>query len=242
MINQASSDFRHFLLKNWHGFLSIIYPTSCQVCGRDLPEGIDHICAFCFTDLELTHFEKYKETNPAEELFWGRIALKHVFSLLYFKKEGATQELLHTIKYKNGKELAIHCGERMGKQWIKAHSDFSVDAIIPIPLHEKKAFKRGYNQSLLLAEGLQKHVSAPIHEAVIRMRHHQSQTKKNRFERQDNVASIFKAVPQFLENKKHVIIIDDVLTTGATLEAAAYAILEFNPSIEISLFTLAMAK
>ena len=242
MIHQASSGFRHFALKNWHGFLSIIYPTNCHVCGRELPGGITHICPLCLSELDFTYFEKYTTPNPAEELFWGRITLAHVFCLLYFKKEGATQELLHTIKYKNGKDLAIHCGEKMGYQWMKERPDSKFDAIIPIPLHDKKAFKRGYNQSLLLAEGLKEHINAPVVEALYRKRHHASQTKKNRFERQDNVKSIFGVTPERLEGKSHVVIIDDVLTTGATLEAAAQAILHHNPDIKVSLFTLALAR
>lgn len=239
---KGSGSFGQYVQKNWHGFLSVIYPSNCQICGRELPEGLNHICSFCYDELEFTTFENYSEVNPAEELFWGRIPVKHVYSLLYYRKEGQTQELLYTLKYKNGKELAQHCGELIGKRWLSVHTNFSVDALIPIPLHSKKAFKRGYNQSQLLAEGLQKQINAPICPALLRTRHHQSQTKKNRFERQDNVNEIFKVNADILAGKKHVLIIDDVLTTGATLEAAAQAIKNYDPTIIVSLFTLALVK
>lgn len=242
MVIQASKTIKKYIQKNWHGFLHIIFPTNCNVCGVDLPENIQHICPNCMHDLNFTHFEKYTESTPAEEIFWGRVKIENVFCLLYFKKDTASQELLHTIKYRNGKDLANYCGELIGYHWMSARSKFEVDAIIPIPLHSKKTFKRGYNQSLLLAEGLQKQLRAPIESCLYRKKHHESQTKKNRFERQDNVKSIFGVDEALLANKKHVLIIDDVLTTGATLEEAAKAILSFNPEIRVSLFTLAMAK
>jgi ComF family protein len=222
--------------------LSLIYPNNCIVCQNELPDQDHLICFFCSSDLHFTHFEKYKDSTVAEELFWGRIKLANVYALLYYEKGNSTQQVLFKIKYQEGQQLGEYMGGKIanhlnGKEWLN-----DVDAIIPIPLHSKKEFKRGYNQSLILANGFTAENGIPIKRALFRKKHHASQTRKSREEREQNVKGIFGINSQELKGLNHVVIIDDVLTTGSTLEEAARAIKQFNENIKISLVTLAIAK
>lgn len=228
--------------KNINGLLSLIYPRPCLICQCELPENQTHFCFQCIENLHYTDFEKYIEPTSADELFWGRVKIQHVYSCLFFEKGNSTQQILHTIKYKEGKELGIYMGEMMGRK-IKENDNYaSIDALIPIPLHSKKGFIRGYNQSMVITQGLSNVLGIPIIDAVKRKSHHSSQTKKNRFERWDNVKSVFESDAEKLKDYKHVAIVDDVLTTGSTLEAAARSIKNVLPEQDISLLTVAIAK
>jgi ComF family protein len=238
MDNKAYTFFRDAL----NGFLSLIYPNICVVCQNELPDQDNLICFFCSSDLHYTYFEKYNVSTMADELFWGRIKLDHVYALLYYEKGNSTQQILFKIKYQEGQQLGVYMGSQIanrlkGKEWLNG-----VDAILPIPLHSKKEFKRGYNQSLILAKGFAEENDIPIKMALYRKKHHASQTRKSREEREQNVKGIFGVNPQQLNGLNHVIIIDDVLTTGSTLEEAAQAVKQFNKNINISLVTLAIAK
>ena len=231
-----------FFTNATNGFLSLIYPNNCVVCDEELPDKMNKLCFNCSNDLHYTFFEKYSESTMADELFWGRIQLANVYSLLFYEKGNSTQTILHKIKYQEGQELGVLMGELTGDRiyrmdWIK-----EVDGIVPIPLHSKKAFKRGFNQSLLIAKGFAERTELPIVNGLRRKRHHQSQTKKSKEERYENVKSIFAVNELQLENKHHLIIIDDVLTTGSTLESAARTIRKKYPEIKISLVTVAIAK
>lgn len=238
MVYKASRIFT----KNINGLLSLIYPSPCLICQTELPESQRHVCFSCMDDFHYTDYEKYQESTVADELFWGRIKIEQVYSALFFDKGNSTQKILHAIKYKEGKELGVFMGELIGDKLKSVEKYGQIDALIPIPLHSKKGFKRGYNQSLLIAQGLSKVLNIPIVEGVKRKKHHDSQTKKNRFERWDNVKSIFETDQNLLANYKHVAIVDDVLTTGSTLESAARAIKDVLPNQNISLITIAIAK
>jgi len=232
----------HFLRNNWNGFLSLLYPSNCEICNNETTESSPLICFGCESELDYTHYEKYDESTPCDELFWGRIKLERAYALLIFKSGNSTQKILHAIKYKNATELAVKFGERIGVRVKNTSYLNNVDAIVPIPLHNKKEFKRGYNQSELICQGLTSVLDIPTISLLQRKRHHESQTKKDRFERWDNVADIFET--RLEENKafQHVVLVDDVLTTGATLESAARTLMEEIPGIKVSIFTIALAK
>lgn len=223
------------------GFIALFYPQFCVICKKELNNQQEHFCFLCEQDLHYTYFEKYGTSSIADELFWGRLKTEHVYALLYYEKGNSSQKILHHIKYHEGKELGHFMGKIMGKR-LKVNEKFSsIDALVPIPLHSKKEFLRGYNQSLVIAEGVQEELNIPIVNALYRKTHDASQTKKSKEERYENVKGRFAAHPGSLDGYKHVMIVDDVLTTGSTLEFAAQAVFASSFDVKVSLGTIAMA-
>lgn len=223
--------------------LSIPFPNRCFVCEKDLPFQQKCLCVDCHTNLRFTHFEIQGKDAYINEIFYGRVYLNLVLSLLYFKTNSSTQTILHQIKYNNGKMLAIYMGQLMAQKWKNSPLFESFDLIIPVSLHEKKQFKRGYNQSKLIAQGLSEVFEIPILENVlVKKAHNSSQTKKSRTERIDNVAKVFAVNNPSLIEGKHILLVDDVLTTGATLEACAIALKQNTQNVIISIYTLAYAQ
>ncbi len=222
--------------------LHLIYPNCCIGCERELAKSEDYLCSICSLEISPTNFHLYTEPTEMDKLFWGRKEVHQTYAHLFFEKEKASQSILFSIKYKSSPDLAVYFGEKIGHVLQSIPKFKQVDAILPVPLHPKQLFIRGYNQSLALAEGLHQSFSAPVNEkAIIRSVHSESQTKKTRFQRWDNVGTIFK-VNKSIEKYKHVLIIDDVITTGSTVEAMMNALHEVNPNLLISVVTLAIAK
>jgi ComF family protein len=181
------------------------------------------LCTGCLLHLPQTHFHKAPQ-NPLEKIFWGRLKLEQAFAFLHFKKGNAVQHILHEIKYKDNKELAIFIGRYYGA--ILKSSGALPDAVAAIPLHESKLRKRGYNQSALIAQGMAESLCIEnLSGNLERLKATETQTKKSRFERWENVEEVFavKNPDAFLH--KHVLLIDDVITTGATIEACGKAVL-----------------
>ena len=219
----------------------LIYPSSCLACENELATNENHICSICDNDLVRTSFHLFNEPSETDKRFWGRIQLKRTYSHFYYKKGAAIQQVLFNLKYKNDSAIGEHFGREIGKS-IGSIDDFkTADAIIPIPLHYKKEFIRGYNQSEALAKGLSDIISVPVKSNYTkRTKHSETQTKKSRFQRWDNVSSIF-AIHKSIKNLNHIIIIDDVVTTGSTMEALIRSIQNVAPKIEVSVVTLAIA-
>lgn len=224
------------------GLFAIIYPSSCIICSTELNSQEDYFCISCYQELHFTHFEKYKEATAAEEVFWGILHIENVFAFLYFTKGNSTQQILHEIKYNEGKELGRYMGNLIGKRVKSTELGANIDALVPIPVHSKKEFKRGYNQSLYIVMGIAEILEIPIIEPVYRKSHDQSQTKKSKEERYENVRGKFGLDSTKLGDYKHLAIVDDVLTTGSTLEFASRAILNEHPELKISILTVALTQ
>ncbi len=220
----------------------LIFPNLCVACENELSRSEHHLCAFCESDLTLTNFHLIdKEATPVDKLFWGRIELTSTYSHVFFEKNKASQNILFNLKYKNKPQLGVFFGKKIGAAIVQLDSFQQVDAFIPIPLHPKKAFIRGYNQSEMLARGICDAVNKKLDVSVIQRTHHtETQTKKSRFQRWDNVSEKFK-VKDSVRNYKHVVLVDDVITTGSTIESVAAALRKKNPSLSISVVTLAVA-
>jgi ComF family protein len=179
--------------------------------------------------------------NPVERIFWGRLPLASATSTFYFQKATVIQQLVHEMKYKNNKEIGIYLGQLMGRAIVNSNRFMDIDALIPLPLFADKERKRGYNQAQLLCEGVASILKLPvITNNVIRKHFTETQTRKGRRERWENVAESFFIKDPDALGGKHLMIVDDVVTTGATLEACGTIILK-QANCRLSLSTLAIA-
>lgn len=227
--------------KTLNNLLSLFYPRLCVGCGDALQQNEEHLCLNCMLHLPETNFHKESD-NPLSNIFAGRVRVQEVAALLFYKKETSAQHILHALKYKGQKELGAFLGEYYGKRLIQEPRFQTIDYIIPIPLHPKKQRKRGYNQSEWIAKGLSKGMGIPYRTDILaRAQFTETQTKKSRFNRWENVKEVFVAQETDDIRGKHLLICDDVLTTGATMEAAIQS-LQIIPDITISVVTLATAQ
>jgi len=218
----------------------LFYPKLCGACNTALYKGEQHICFVCSNNLPFTDFEKLKP-NPVEKVFQGRIDVDFATSLLYFSRSTKTQNILHQIKYNNRKQLAIYFGNLLGERIKSTHEQLNFDVIIPVPLHPKKLQIRGYNQSSYIAKGIAEVLNIPIAEHIIKRKiNTATQTKKTRVERLQNINNAFELNKNTNLNYNHILLVDDVLTTGATIEACANSLIS-KQNLKISVATLAMA-
>lgn len=221
--------------------MQIIYPNNCLLCDANLLKNELCICTICEVKLPYTNYHLLKD-NPVEKKLWGRVKIEEAASLLFFEKGLNVQELISHLKYKKRQDVGEKLGQIYAQTLLNSSSEFlKTDAIIPVPLHLKKLKKRGYNQCSTFATELGKLWNKPIFKkAVSRNTNTVSQTGKNRISRWENVSNIFEIKQKQKLIGKHILIVDDVMTTGATLEALAHKILEI-PNTKVSVLVMASA-
>lgn len=218
--------------------LHLFYPHVCTGCGSDLLTENNLLCLKCIHDLPHTHFANIAN-NPVEKYFWGRLPLTAAYSQFYFSKEFLIQHLIHQLKYKGDTEIGFYLGEVMGKSLLQSDRFNSIDALIPLPLYADKEHKRGYNQAAVICNGMSSVMNVPVlNGAVIRQHATETQTRKHRTERWENVKDSFKVVKENELSGKHLLLVDDVVTTGATLEACGNVLLQLE-NVKLSIATLA---
>jgi ComF family protein len=228
------------LKEYFNDFLALFFPELCGACAKNLFKGEAEICTSCIYKLPLTANHNDPNNKVARQ-FWGRISFLQAGAYLHFKKGGRVQALLHQIKYRKREQLGVRLGELYGYDLSQSANFIKPDLIIPVPLHPKKLKMRGYNQSEAIAKGLSKVLQVDLSNThLIRNLHTESQTKKSRFSRYENMQEAFSIhQPEELEGK-HILLIDDVITTGSTLEACALCLQE-KAEIKLSLAALAYA-
>ncbi len=212
------------LKKTASSFSHLFYPHVCRGCGTDLIEPYQMICFHCMAKLPFTNFAWHPH-NPIEKTFWGRINVAAAMSLLYFTPESIVQQLVHQVKYKGQQKLAHHLGTMIGKELSISGRFSNIDLVIPLPLYRTREKQRGYNQATLLANGIAEIINADVHEkALVRTHASLSQTHKSRSARWENVDGLFKLKKEFWPEGKNILLVDDVITTGATLDACGTVI------------------
>ena len=228
-------------LKNiFSSTMHLLYPHVCTGCGSDLLEKDNLLCITCIHDLPHTNFAALPN-NPVEKDFWGRINLQAAYSQFYFSKAFLMQHLIHQLKYKGDTKIGFYLGEIMGKTLLESNRFSTIDALIPLPLYADKEHKRGYNQATVICNGMSSIMNIPVlNGAVIRRQATETQTRKHRTERWENVKDSFKVAKAGELTGKHLLLVDDVITTGATLEACGSVILEAD-NVKLSIATLAYA-
>jgi ComF family protein len=226
--------------EGWADLIGLIYPHTCAGCGQKLLKGEQEICLACLLEIPQTHFH-LDPHNPVWKLFRGRVSIGIAASYLYFDKGSRVQSILHAIKYKGNQNLARQLGMLYGHVLSRDNVLNGIDYLIPIPLHPLKLKTRGYNQSEVWGEGLAASTGIPLlNNNLYRTENTASQTRKSRIGRWENVKDIFALQRPEEIRSKHVVLLDDVVTTGSTLESAAQCLLD-GGAAQVNILTLACA-
>jgi ComF family protein len=225
----------------WNDFVSLIYPRFCEACGEGLVKGESLFCTACLRDLPRTHFHQLPDHALARK-FRGRLPVAHALAFLKFRKGGKVQQILHSLKYRNRPEIGFRLGVVYGLELVQDEAVMGYEVIVSVPLHPSRLRQRGYNQSDEWAKGLSNALGIPFKDNVIRrLKKTQTQTERTKLSRWENVKEIFEVVSPAQVTGKKVLLVDDVVTTGATLEACSVALLQAG-CVEISLLCLAAAN
>lgn len=215
----------------------LFFPHNCIGCGSDVIDKDNFLCLECIDSLPETNFA-FHANNPLEKKFWGRIALTSAMSQYYFSKDSIVQNMVHELKYRGNKKAGIYFGKLMGKTLLNSNR-FPIDIILPLPLFEKKEKMRGFNQSELISNGISEVIDKPvIKNNLTRKVFTETQTKKHRIERWKNVEGIFHINDPVPLEGKHILLVDDVVTTGATLDACGTELLKIK-NVKLSIATFA---
>lgn len=222
------------------GMLHLLYPNLCVGCDADLPGSYSCFCIRCQNRLEPTEMHLQAE-NEFTNRFWGRLPLESGTSMYYFNRKSPIQRALHQLKYKNQPEIGLRIGRRFGLLLAQSPYYKGVQGVVPVPLHPKKELLRGYNQSTMLAQGIAEALHIPVWpDALRRNTFSVSQTRKKRMDRFENVSDVFAVKQPVRVSGQHLLLVDDVLTTGATLESCGRALLDL-PGTRLSMATIAIA-
>jgi ComF family protein len=224
-----------------HDFFDLLYPRVCAACGNSLFRNEEILCTYCLYELPKTNYHLVAD-SPLDKVFWGRVPLVKAASLYNFQKKGKVQHLIHQLKYKGRKDVGIYLGRILGSELKTTPVFQDVDTVIPVPLHPRKRRKRGYNQSEMIASGIATAMNIGMDTtSFIRTVNTATQTRKSRFARWENVSEIFLVTDADKLANRHIILVDDVITTGATLESAAHTLLDVE-GVRISVACLGFAR
>jgi ComF family protein len=222
----------------WEACCQLFFPHNCIVCGTDQLYTGDGCCARCLSNLPLTGFLD-RADNAVERIFWGRLDIRHAAATCFFSRQSIVQRMMHHLKYRSGKATGLQLGRWMGMQLQRCTWINEIDLLLPMPLHITRERARGYNQSALMCEGIAEATGLTIAtNLLIRKEATRTQTKQHRDERWHNMQGVFAITDREALAGKHVLLVDDVITTGATLEAMGEKLLEV-PALQLSIFCFA---
>lgn len=219
----------------------LAFPQVCEGCGSDVLEKDHLLCVHCLSSLPKTDYHLYRD-NPVEKVFRGRLQVESATAQYYFTKQSLVQHLMHQLKYKGNKALGIYLGKLIGYSLASSDRFKNIDALVPLPLFPSKERKRGYNQATVLCQGIAEVLHKPVLKDVIRRTMFtETQTKKSRVERWQNIDGKFELVKPGAINGKHILLVDDVITTGATLEACGKELMA-GENVQLSIATLCFSS
>lgn len=220
----------------------LFWPSVCPVCGGELGEGATEVCNRCRYDAPLTGFWTQVD-NPVVRKFWGLVPIVNASAFIYFVHGNGYRDLIHGFKYRGRWLSALRMGEWYGGELSRGGLYTDVDVVVPVPLHIRKRLHRGYNQSEYIAEGIARQLGVTVDtRSVVRRRHNPSQARKSRSERWDNVKDVFAVRRPEALRGHHILLVDDVLTTGSTVISCAESILKSVEDVRISVAVLAVSR
>lgn len=226
----------------WRRLLDVISPRSCIVCGRRLSVNEQALCAACHLHLPFTHYEQQPFDNPMARLFWGQFPVERVAALFFYEPSSKLSHIIYDMKYHGRSDACVAMGEIAARHFDRTGFFQGIDAIIPMPITKRRQWQRGYNQSMELARGVAVVTSLPIWGKVVRRTHFkQSQTTQHAYERQLNVEDAFLLVDANKIAGRHLLLIDDIVTTGATITACARQLCK-APGVSVSILAIGMTK
>ncbi|MBL7697216.1 MAG: ComF family protein [Chitinophagaceae bacterium] len=206
--------------------INLLYPVVCPGCGSDSLSAGQVLCFDCINEMPVTDFYLH-EQNPVERIFRGRLPLISACAHVYFTKDSAIQNMLHRLKYGGRKEIGIYMGKLIGEDLKTTAPGKSLQGLVPLPLNNKKQKKRGYNQAQVICEGIASKMNIPVlNDVIVRKKNTETQTHKSRAERWNNIEGKFELSNAAKVMNKHVLLVDDVVTTGATLESCGTELLK----------------
>ena len=219
-------------------FSHLLYPHNCEGCGTDVLNDDAILCTKCLFDLPETNFTNTKN-NPVEKIFYGTLNIIAATAAYYFTKDSLLQHLMIQLKYRNNKDVGFFLGKQLGYQLQESERFNDVDVLVPLPLNPKKEKRRGYNQAMIICEGIASVWQKPVlKNTLIRTQFTETQTQQDRIHRWQNMQHVFAMADKNSLQGKHVLLVDDVITTGATLEACGTTIVNI-PNTQLSIATLA---
>ncbi len=216
-------------------FIHLFFPHVCTGCGSDIINNKHQLCLKCLSELPVTNFFS-QPANPVEKKFYGRIPVRNAGSGYFFTKDSLLETLIYELKYKGNKDIGFYLGQLLAKFLSNNNAFNDIDILVPLPLNPKRQKKRGYNQAASLCNGIASVWKRPVVEnAVIRKVNTETQTHMGRITRWENMDGVFAIAEPSLIRDKHILLVDDVITTGASLEACGSEILKvFGTSLSIA--------
>ncbi len=230
----------NYLYDIWDDFISLLFPRICHGCGNHLMRNESLICTDCFVSMPRTGYHTMPG-NPVEQLFWGRCYIEKAAAFSFYSRGSRIRNIIHNLKYRGIKEIGYEMGKIYGLSLKKEGFTEDIDLIVPVPLHPEKQRRRGFNQSEIISSGISEVTGIALETcSLVRLVHSSSQTRRSRYDRWTNVEGIFSvSFPETFYNK-HLLLVDDVITTGSTIESCALELLKLK-GVKISVVALAVA-
>ncbi|MCG9970681.1 ComF family protein [Christiangramia crocea] len=223
----------------FHDFINLLYPAACHICEAELLKNEHIICTSCLHDLPVTSYHLHNE-NPVKKVFYGRVKIKNATALMHFRKKAGVQHLIHDLKYRGHREIGSYLGKWLGEELSSIEEYQDVDIVIPVPIHKIKLKQRGFNQVEDFGKEIARAINASYHDDILlKISSTQSQTLKDRLSRWGKLEETLDLQNTEKAANKHILIVDDLVTTGATLEACAHKLLEI-PGVQLSVATMAI--
>jgi ComF family protein len=229
-----------YLYDLWDDFISLLFPRLCYACGDHLMRNENLICTECYVVIPRANYHK-EDDNPVARLFWGRCKIEKAAAFSYYTKDSRIRNLIHNLKYNGIREIGFELGRIYGSSLKESGFISDIDLIIPVPLHPAKRRIRGFNQSESISMGISDAISLPVDiNSLVRKTGSATQTKRSRYDRWTNVDGIFQVTETMSLSGKHILLVDDVITTGSTIESCTNELLKIE-GVKVSVVALAYA-
>ena len=226
----------------WTKLLDLISPRLCVVCGTRLSAEQSVLCSRCWLHMPFTHFSAHPASNPMARLFWGQFPIERATALFFYEPKSEQAELIYSLKYRNRPEVGVQLGSNMARDLLPTGFFQGIDALVPVPISRNHRRQRGYNQSEAIAQGIAQQTGLPIYNKVlVRKDGAVSQTRLSQFERHANAESSFCLADASQTAHRHLLIVDDVVTTGSTMSACG-RLLSQAPGVRLSALSLGFTK